>query len=262
MHRAVTHIHTHGIHTHGSGPPVLQQRTENDPADFVSGIDLSNIVDDTIIRIVPETPLSLVHNVFRQLGLRFVMVVSQGRLKGLITKKAFVKYMHENHGSHHNTFYKPGRFHKHSKAKSEASVVDGDESREIPQTPKAEAPEISYMVKQAAEKFRLARSRSNLSQSFISEDTLELPKGSPRQPTDERRDSRDSEEADSALALLEPGAGISDKLRRMSATLTHAHMKLQSGKSQSRGDRRKMASGGETRNLRGKRASLTKTPMQ
>ncbi len=29
-------------------------------------LDFTGLVDDTVIRIVPETPLSLVHNVFRQ----------------------------------------------------------------------------------------------------------------------------------------------------------------------------------------------------
>mmetsp|Transcript_6043 Transcript_6043/g.14947 ORF Transcript_6043/g.14947 Transcript_6043/m.14947 type:complete len:1125 (+) Transcript_6043:393-3767(+) len=60
-----------------------------------SGLDFSSMIDDTIIRIVPETPLFLVHQIFHKLGLRFVAVVRAGRFKGLITKKAFVRHMQE-----------------------------------------------------------------------------------------------------------------------------------------------------------------------
>jgi len=60
-----------------------------------NGIDLSDLVDDTVMRLVPETPMSQVHNVFRQLGLRMIMVVRHGRLQGMITKKSFVSHLHE-----------------------------------------------------------------------------------------------------------------------------------------------------------------------
>eukprot|EP00397_Hematodinium_sp_SG-2012_P003964 GEMP01003974.1.p1 GENE.GEMP01003974.1~~GEMP01003974.1.p1 ORF type:complete len:848 (-),score=152.16 GEMP01003974.1:1726-4269(-) len=60
-------------------------------------IDLSDLVDDTVMRLVPETPLTQVHNVFRQLGLRMIMVVRHGRLQGMITKKHFVYHLHSGH---------------------------------------------------------------------------------------------------------------------------------------------------------------------
>merc|ERR1712159_49402 len=54
-------------------------------------VDLSDIIDSTVMRLVPETPMSMVHNVFFQLGLRMVVVVSRGKLQGIITKKDFVE---------------------------------------------------------------------------------------------------------------------------------------------------------------------------
>lgn len=71
-------------------------------AQYQVAISLRELVDDTIIRIVPDTPLFLVHQIFHKLGLRFVAVVMQGKLKGLITKKAFVKMLHDSDPHGHN----------------------------------------------------------------------------------------------------------------------------------------------------------------
>eukprot|EP00392_Amoebophrya_sp_AT5.2_P011281 g11356.t1 len=57
-------------------------------------VDLSFLVDRTIIRVAPETPLHLAHHVFYRLGLRLVAVVDQeGRFLGLITKARFVNHV-------------------------------------------------------------------------------------------------------------------------------------------------------------------------
>merc|ERR1719215_1581653 len=61
------------------------------------GIDLSKFVDDTILRIVPETPLAQVHNIFRQLGIKIVLVTRCAEMVGMITKKSFVHHL--EHGS-------------------------------------------------------------------------------------------------------------------------------------------------------------------
>ena len=59
-------------------------------------MDLSKYVDDgTVVRIVPETPLVQVHNIFRQLGIKLVLVVRFGKLAGMITKKSLAKYLHD-----------------------------------------------------------------------------------------------------------------------------------------------------------------------
>ncbi len=69
-----------------------------------NGVNCSDLVDDTVIRIVPDTPLYLIHQIFHKLGLRLIAVVSRGRFKGLITKKAFVKYVQN---AHHKQEHKP-----------------------------------------------------------------------------------------------------------------------------------------------------------
>merc|ERR1719491_2837604 len=63
-------------------------------------LDLSRFVDETTIRLVPETPLAQVHNIFRQLGVKLVLVARFGSLAGLITKKSFVDHLHEGHIGH------------------------------------------------------------------------------------------------------------------------------------------------------------------
>jgi hypothetical protein len=45
-------------------------------------------------KVVPDMGLTQIHNIFRQLGLKCVMVVSHGKLQGMLTKKSFVKHMH------------------------------------------------------------------------------------------------------------------------------------------------------------------------
>ena len=63
-------------------------------------LDLSRFVDETTIRLVPETPLAQVHNIFRQLGVKLVLVARFGSLAGLITKKSFVDHLHDGHIGH------------------------------------------------------------------------------------------------------------------------------------------------------------------
>jgi len=63
-------------------------------------LDLSKFVDETVVRIVPETPLAQVHNIFRQLGVKLVLVARFGHLAGMITKKGFVDHLHEGHIGH------------------------------------------------------------------------------------------------------------------------------------------------------------------
>jgi len=63
-------------------------------------MDLSKFVDETVVRIVPETPLAQVHNIFRQLGVKLVLVARFGSLAGMITKKSFVDHLQEGHVGH------------------------------------------------------------------------------------------------------------------------------------------------------------------
>lgn len=62
--------------------------------------DLSDYVDGDMIRIVSETPLAQVHNIFRQLGIKLVLVTRFADLEGMITKKSFVDHCREQHMMH------------------------------------------------------------------------------------------------------------------------------------------------------------------
>jgi len=78
--------------------PVIFKKYTTHP---VSGaLDLSKFVDETVVRIVPETPLAQVHNIFRQLGVKIVLVARFGHLAGIITKKSFVDHLQEGHIGH------------------------------------------------------------------------------------------------------------------------------------------------------------------
>jgi len=58
------------------------------------------VPDETFVRIVPETPLGQVHRIFRQLGVKLVLVTRFGYLAGMITKKAFVDHLQEGRVGH------------------------------------------------------------------------------------------------------------------------------------------------------------------
>ncbi|CAD7938383.1 unnamed protein product [Amoebophrya sp. A25] len=57
-------------------------------------INLSYLVEKSVLRVAPDTPLHHVHHFFYKLGMRFVAVVDQrGRAHGVITKGHFVAYV-------------------------------------------------------------------------------------------------------------------------------------------------------------------------
>jgi len=59
-------------------------------------MDLSKFVDTTLIRLVPETPVAQVHNIFRQLGIKIILVTRFAELVGMITKKSFVDRLQDH----------------------------------------------------------------------------------------------------------------------------------------------------------------------
>lgn len=56
-------------------------------------VDLSSLVDRTVLQIVPEMRLEQVHQIFLELGAKLVLVSRFGKLVGMITKKAFVDFL-------------------------------------------------------------------------------------------------------------------------------------------------------------------------
>mmetsp|Transcript_107697 Transcript_107697/g.347631 ORF Transcript_107697/g.347631 Transcript_107697/m.347631 type:complete len:769 (+) Transcript_107697:62-2368(+) len=63
-------------------------------------MDLSELVDEGVLRCVPEMPAAQLHSIFRSLGVKLLLIVSfEGKLVGMLTKKSFISHMDELH--HH-----------------------------------------------------------------------------------------------------------------------------------------------------------------
>merc|ERR1712113_144807 len=62
--------------------------------------DISVFVNLSIMRCVPETPATQIHYIFRNLGLKIILVCKKARLVGMITKKSFIHHMEELHQGH------------------------------------------------------------------------------------------------------------------------------------------------------------------
>ncbi|CAJ1339468.1 unnamed protein product, partial [Effrenium voratum] len=63
--------------------------------------DLASVIDPTVMRMVPEAPLTQAHQVFKQLGCQRIFVVgsvpggAQDVLQGIVTKKNFLKFLQD-----------------------------------------------------------------------------------------------------------------------------------------------------------------------
>jgi len=65
--------------------------------------DLSFLVNVAVTRCVPETPAAQVHYMFRNLGIKIILITKRAALVGMITKKSFIHHMEELHSGegHH-----------------------------------------------------------------------------------------------------------------------------------------------------------------
>mmetsp|Transcript_29638 Transcript_29638/g.67117 ORF Transcript_29638/g.67117 Transcript_29638/m.67117 type:complete len:895 (+) Transcript_29638:36-2720(+) len=82
-------------------------------------VDLSELVDYTVHRLVPETHLEQVHKIFLTLGIRIVFVTRHGFLKGVLTKKNYLQYVADHHDDDENKAKEPlDRFHELARRKS------------------------------------------------------------------------------------------------------------------------------------------------
>mmetsp|Transcript_32133 Transcript_32133/g.95700 ORF Transcript_32133/g.95700 Transcript_32133/m.95700 type:complete len:420 (-) Transcript_32133:211-1470(-) len=57
--------------------------------------DLSPKVDVTVYRTVKEMPAKEIHEMFRKLGIKLILVEEEGQLVGMITKKSFIDHVDE-----------------------------------------------------------------------------------------------------------------------------------------------------------------------
>eukprot|EP00928_Gymnodinium_smaydae_P070198 TRINITY_DN5409_c2_g2_i1.p1 TRINITY_DN5409_c2_g2~~TRINITY_DN5409_c2_g2_i1.p1 ORF type:complete len:758 (+),score=165.50 TRINITY_DN5409_c2_g2_i1:67-2274(+) len=64
-------------------------------------MDLSKLVDECVTVVVPETPAAQCQQMFRNLGIKLILVRQKAALVGMITKKAFITHLEELHHSDH-----------------------------------------------------------------------------------------------------------------------------------------------------------------
>ncbi|CAE8713265.1 unnamed protein product [Polarella glacialis] len=76
-------------------------------SEVVSLEELKPFIDSMVMRMAPETPLSHVHQVFKQLGCQHIFVVGsdgtgsgQDVLRGILTKKSFIKFLQDGQVGH------------------------------------------------------------------------------------------------------------------------------------------------------------------
>jgi chloride channel 3/4/5 len=83
-------------------PPSLKEspvssasETASDPRQF---LDFKSWIDQTPVTVSPKCPMEIVLELFRKLGLRYVLVTYQGRLEGLLTKKDLLAHLQQVRG--------------------------------------------------------------------------------------------------------------------------------------------------------------------
>jgi chloride channel 3/4/5 len=65
-------------------------------------MDLRSWVDQTPITVHPNFPIEMVAELFKKMGLRYILVTQNGKLKGLITKKDILKKLGGRLFYHHH----------------------------------------------------------------------------------------------------------------------------------------------------------------
>jgi chloride channel 3/4/5 len=60
--------------------------------------------DSTPTQITPLTPLNIVVDLFKKMGMRYVLISEQGRLKGIITKKDMLRHITATHHMKASTY--------------------------------------------------------------------------------------------------------------------------------------------------------------
>eukprot|EP00761_Pharyngomonas_kirbyi_P006646 gb/GECH01006654.1/.p1 GENE.gb/GECH01006654.1/~~gb/GECH01006654.1/.p1 ORF type:complete len:944 (+),score=219.26 gb/GECH01006654.1/:1-2832(+) len=74
-------------------------------------IDLSDWMHKSPIQIRDTTPVDRIYDLFKSLGLRFCLVISEGRLVGIITKKDILEWISRmEHSSTKHKYYNVGKF--------------------------------------------------------------------------------------------------------------------------------------------------------
>jgi len=88
-------------------PSASQRDMQEQTSDIVVSSDLLRGTDTTVIRMVPDAPLSLAHKVFTQLGCKYIFLVGGSAsdagfdvLKGILSKKKFIACLRSGQVGH------------------------------------------------------------------------------------------------------------------------------------------------------------------
>lgn len=72
-------------------------------------VDLRPWMDSTPTQVTPRTPLNIIFEMFKKMGMRYLLVSYRGRLVGIITKKDMLQYIAVHLHGKFRTFIVPAR---------------------------------------------------------------------------------------------------------------------------------------------------------
>eukprot|EP00929_Paragymnodinium_shiwhaense_P030648 TRINITY_DN17329_c0_g3_i1.p1 TRINITY_DN17329_c0_g3~~TRINITY_DN17329_c0_g3_i1.p1 ORF type:complete len:771 (-),score=145.22 TRINITY_DN17329_c0_g3_i1:833-3145(-) len=87
---------------------VFKKVMEEESMTPKNAIDVSKFLDEGVMVVVPEYPATQLQGIFRNLGVKLVLVREGSQFVGMITKKAFIIHMEELHHSDHANTKKGG----------------------------------------------------------------------------------------------------------------------------------------------------------
>ena len=80
--------------------------TVHDPNPYV---DLRPWMDSTPTQVTPRTPLNIIFDMFKKMGMRYLLVSYRGRLVGILTKKDMLQHIAIHFHGKFRTFVVPDR---------------------------------------------------------------------------------------------------------------------------------------------------------
>ncbi|KAJ9614396.1 hypothetical protein H2200_002532 [Cladophialophora chaetospira] len=100
------HSHAHNLQHHGwdsfeeTGYDSGREESDDEQQPTALPVDLTPYIDPAPVALDVHSPMDLVYQCFVKLGLRYICVLNEGEYRGMVHKKAFVRYIKTlEHGS-------------------------------------------------------------------------------------------------------------------------------------------------------------------